>query len=78
MEWKKADESLPTCDEAVFCFGQYGDDDIDDGKYRFLGYVDSKGRWYASNNGDYVDGGYGHDYRARVSHWHRLPDTPTE
>lgn len=77
MEWKSAEGRLPEVNKSVFCYGQYGDDDIDNEPYRFTGYVDSKGRWFACNNGDYVDGGYGNDYRARVTHWHHLPEPPT-
>lgn len=78
MNWSNVKGCKPSVNESVICYGQYGDDDIDDEKYRFVGYVDDKGRWYACNNGDYVDGGYGNDYRARVSHWMHLPEVPDQ
>lgn len=77
MSWVKIEDATPDVNATVFCYGQYSDDDIDDELYRFSGYIDSKGRWYACNNGDYVDGGYGNDYRARVTHWMPLPEPPT-
>lgn len=74
--WVKPGISKPNPNQQVYCHGQYGDDDIDGEEYGFKGYMDEKGRWYAINNGDYCDGGYGHDYRARVSAWMPLPAAP--
>ena len=75
MEWINVADNIPERDQSVYCYGQYGDDDCDDEKYGFKGYLDAKGRWYAFNNGD---GGYGHDYRAKVTHWMPLPEPPSE
>ncbi|WP_081315113.1 DUF551 domain-containing protein [Pseudomonas putida] len=36
------------------------------------------GSWLEANNGDYIDGGYGNDYPAVVTHWQPLPSPPTE
>lgn len=77
-EWIEADVEKALESQIVICYGQYGDDDHDDDKYTFEGYVNSKGIWYAINNGDYIDGGYGNDYRARVTHWMPLPEPPKE
>lgn len=36
------------------------------------------GHWLEANNGDYIDGGYGNDYPAKVTHWQPIPAPPTE
>lgn len=36
------------------------------------------GKWFCLNNGDYIDGGYGADYQAKVAFWMPLPAEPNE
>lgn len=75
-EWVKCCDGKPDIDVTVWCYGQYDDGSDDTDNYAFPGYMDKKGRWFACNNGDYVDGGYGNDYRACVARWMPLPAAP--
>lgn len=77
-EWVKCCDGKPDIDVTVWCYGQYDDGSDDTDNYAFPGYMDKKGRWFACNNGDYVDGGYGNDYRACVARWMSLPAAPEE
>jgi len=74
----KCCDGKPDIDVTVWCYGQYDDGSDDTDNYAFPGYMDKKGRWFACNNGDYVDGGYGNDYRACVARWMSLPAAPEE
>lgn len=72
--WRLATDSTPSDKEYVWCFG-IGDGG--NGQDVFEGYYDATcGKWWALNNGDYVDGGYGNDYPALVTHWMPLPPPP--
>jgi hypothetical protein len=74
--WIPVSDQTPPDKEYVWCWGTYDEVGGPDG---FEGYYDaSHGKWWASNNGDYVDGGYGREYRATVTHWMPLPATPQE
>lgn len=77
-EWVKCCDGKPDIDVTVWCYGQYDDGSDDTDNYAFPGYMDKKGRWFACNNGDYVDGGYGNDYRACVARWMSLPAAPED
>lgn len=72
-EWIRVEKRLPyypCC--SVWCWGTY------DGRNEPAGFegIYHNGKWYCLNNGDYVDGGYGRDYEAVVSHWQELPEEP--
>ncbi|ECD0004729.1 DUF551 domain-containing protein [Escherichia coli] len=74
MEWIKCSERLPDDEADVLCFGQYGDNDIDDERYQFMGWLSSKGIkdiWRVSD-------GNSQNSRARVTHWMPLPEPPSE
>lgn len=74
MEWIKCSERLPDDEADVLCFGQYGDNDIDDERYQFMGWLSSKGIkdiWCVSD-------GNSQNSRARVTHWMPLPEPPSE
>ena len=73
-EWINVDYAKPSDKEYVWCFGFYDGYDEMEG---FEGYYDAtRGKWWALNNGDYVDGGYGNDYESKVTHWMPLPAPP--
>jgi hypothetical protein len=71
--WISVEERLPQDDcEPVWCHGTY------EGQYAPCGFegVYRHRRWVCLNNGDYIDGGYGDDYEAQVTHWMPLPAAP--
>lgn len=71
--WIDVRESAPETEHVVWCYGTYG---YRDEPCSFEGFYDRGGIWRACNNGDYVDGGYGQDYDATVTHWMPLPEPP--
>ena len=72
-KWINASKKLPDDGSNVWCLGTYEGYDV----FGFEGYYDSRSRrWFAINNGDYVDGGYGANYEAEVTHWLPLPIPP--
>lgn len=72
-EWISVHKQEPEDDEFVLCSG-IGKDCRD----VFIGYQDFRGNWFEHNNGDYIDGGYGDDYQANVTHWQPLPEPARE
>lgn len=71
--WINSQFRTPPDGESVWCFGS-----TDGETFRaFLGYRSSRGKWFEYNNGDYIDGGYGNDYEATVTHWQSTPQPPT-
>lgn len=74
MEWIKCSERMPDDEADVLCFGQYGDNDIDEECYQFMGWLSSKGIkgiWRVSD-------GDSQNRRAKVTHWMPLPEPPSE
>lgn len=70
--WIDCNLKLPAESESVLCAGH-----TDDGERRtFRGYRKPSGTWFEYNNGDYIDGGYGDDYKATVTHWQPIPEPP--
>lgn len=74
-EWIKCVDRLPEWDE-VFVLA-YGTSEASTQPSVMVGYF-KHGWWFELNNGDYIDGGYGDDYKAFVTHWQPLPAPPTE
>ena len=70
--WVACSERMPDDEEDVLCFGQYGDNDIDEERYQFMGWLSSKGikRVWRVSDGD------SQNRRARVTHWMPLPAAP--
>lgn len=70
--WVSCSERMPDDEEDVLCFGQYGDNDIDEERYQFMGWLSSKGikRVWRVSDGD------SQNRRARVTHWMPLPAAP--
>ncbi len=71
MGWVKCGDRVPDDEADVLCFGQYGDNDIDDERYQFMGWLSNKGIWRVSD-------GDSQNRRARVTNWMPLPEPPTE
>ncbi|TCD13599.1 DUF551 domain-containing protein [Lelliottia amnigena] len=69
--WVACSERMPKDEEDVLCFGQYGDNDIDDERYQFMGWLENKGIWRVSD-------GDSQNRRARVTHWQPLPAAPLQ
>lgn len=66
--WIKCSDRLPLDDSFVLCSGVgQACRDV------FIGFRNERGNWFEYNNGDYIDGGYGDDYPAAVTHWQPLP-----
>lgn len=66
--WIKCSDRLPLDDAFVLCSGiGQACRDV------FIGFRNQRGNWFEHNNGDYIDGGYGDDYPAAVTHWQPLP-----
>ena len=72
--WVACSERMPDDEEDVLCFGQYGDNDIDEERYQFMGWLSSKGikRVWRVSDGD------SQNRRARVTHWMPLPAAPQQ
>lgn len=72
--WVACSERVPNDEEDVLCFGQYGDNDIDEERYQFMGWLSSKGikRIWRVSDGD------SQNRRARVTHWMPLPAAPQQ
>ena len=72
MVWISIEDRIPHDNQPVWCHGTY------DGQHAPCGFegLHRHGRWVALNNGDYIDGGYGDDYEAVVTHWMPLPAAP--
>lgn len=69
-EWIKCSDRLPVDNDLVLCSGisqGHGCRDV------FIGSRDIRGSWFEYNNGDYIDGGYGDNYPATVTHWQPIP-----
>lgn len=74
-QWIPVGERLPKSDtEPVWCHGTY------EGQYAPCGFegIYRLSRWVCLNNSDYIDGGYGDDYEAVVTHWMPLPAAPED
>jgi hypothetical protein len=85
MEWIKFEDEQPK--EGAFFIGfaanseaeiDQDPEDFDPDAFRLEFCYRKNGKYYIRNNGDYVDGGYGQDYKAKVSHWMPLPPPPSE
>lgn len=73
--WIPVTERTPADERDVWCFGS---SEGDDEWHGFVGHRNTiKGEWWEHNNGDYIDGGYGDNYPARVTHWMPLPASPS-
>ncbi|ELW9486304.1 DUF551 domain-containing protein [Enterobacter hormaechei] len=72
--WVACSERMPNDEEDVLCFGQYGDNDIDEERYQFMGWLSRKGikRVWRVSDGD------SQNRRARVTHWMPLPAAPQQ
>ena len=73
-EWIKCSDRLPESVDPVLAHGWSRWSGY---FHTFIGWTDGDS-WYEINNGDYVDGGFGDDYEATVTHWQPLPAPPTE
>ncbi|HDC4269648.1 DUF551 domain-containing protein [Enterobacter kobei] len=72
--WVACSVRMPNDEEDVLCFGQYGDNDIDEERYQFMGWLSRKGikRVWRVSDGD------SQNRRARVTHWMPLPAAPQQ
>lgn len=73
--WINVADRLPKRDAGtVWCYGTY------EGQHAVCGFegLYRDGKWFCLNNGDYIDGGYGADYQAKVAFWMPLPSEPNE
>jgi hypothetical protein len=73
--WINVADRLPERDAGtVWCYGTY------EGQHAVCGFegLYRDGKWFCLNNGDYIDGGYGADYQAKVAFWMPLPSEPNE
>lgn len=71
-EWIKVTDRLPLDSREVLIYGVSKWSTVECvmiGLYKH-------GWWFETNNGDYVDGGYGDDYPAIVTCWQTLPEAP--
>lgn len=62
--------------DVVLVFGRAQGDDCDMDWH--IGYHHLEDGWMIVNNGDYIDGGYGSDYKAEITHWTAKPEVPNE
>ena len=75
--WISVEERLPEADGVYLGWATYpagilvGEHETDVERCLY-----ERGKWEVINNGDYVDGVYGNNYPATVTHWMPLPAAP--
>ena len=73
-EWISCKDETPELGIEVLCWGV---SDYYTEHHCFVGYFSKTGAWAKINNVDYIYDGRGENYPVTVTHWMKLPDSPT-